>query len=104
MPQTLKEQGAEIQKAIESDRSFMRFQRAYDQFQAATDKDLTLEHQWAKTQRFLYTVESVALAANLEQVAAPPIVARYKQMLGDEASTFPEAPDTSSERTSEVRQ
>ena len=104
VPQTLKEQGAEIQKAIESDRSFMRFQRAYDQFQAATDKDLTLEHQWAKTQRFLYTVESVALAANLEQVAAPPIVARYKQMLGDEASTFPEAPDTSSERTSEVRQ
>jgi hypothetical protein len=97
VPQLLKEQGDDIRRAIESDRSYPRFGRAYDQFQAATDKDLSLEHQWAKTQRFLYTVESVALAANLEQVAAPQIVARYRQMLGDEAGTLPQVPPASSE-------
>jgi hypothetical protein len=98
VPQLLKEQGSEIQKTIETDRSFSRFQRSFAQFQSATDKDLTLEHQWAKTQRFLYTVESVALAANLEQAASPQIVARYKQMVGDEAGILPESPVASTDR------
>lgn len=88
VPELLKDDGPEIQKAIESDRLFTRFQRAYDQFQAATEKDLALDHQWAKCQRFLYTAESVALAANLEKVAGPNTVARYRQMIADEAGTF----------------
>jgi hypothetical protein len=89
VPQLLKDQGAEIQLTIETDRLFGRFERAYAQFQAATDKDLALDHQWAKCQRFLYTAESVALSANLEKVAGANIITRYRQIVADEAGTFP---------------
>jgi hypothetical protein len=70
---------------IEGDRQYTRFERAYAQFDAMNDKDLDLEHQWAACQRFIYAAETVALSANLEQVATAAQISRYHQLLADEA-------------------
>jgi hypothetical protein len=92
VPELLQQEGAAIQRMIEADRQYSRFDRAYAQFDAASDKDLDFEHQWAAYQRFIYTPQSVALAANLEQIVAPNLVLRYQQILADEAGTFPISP------------
>ncbi len=86
----LQKQGEAIQRYIESDRLYSRFDGARQAAGALDEKDLDLERNWVKCQRFLYTAQSVVLAANLEKIADPAIVKRYQEMIADEAGTLPQ--------------
>jgi hypothetical protein len=67
--------------AIESHHSYNQFEKQRDLYEKIDDKLMEVDRQWVKTQRFLRTLEDVALAANLPKVATPEVVERYKQLL-----------------------
>ena len=47
-------------------------------------RNLDLERKWVKCQRLMQTLQSIALAANLEKVASPDLQEKYKQILREE--------------------
>ena len=60
---------------------FKEFEKQDEEIDKAETQSLDLRRPWVKTQRFIRTAETVALAANLPKVAAPEIVKRYLQIV-----------------------
>jgi len=77
-------EGAAIKQAVESHPAYKALLEAQEKLGAAADKDLTLERQWAKTQRLLLRAQTVILAANLDKVANAQTVAAYRELLARE--------------------
>ena len=89
----MQKEGPDIQQAIESDSAYPRWEilrREADDFE---EKAMGLERKWVKCKRFTRMLRTVALAANLEKVASPEVVERYRQLLADEAGTIGRAGD-----------
>ncbi|HIA18213.1 MAG TPA: hypothetical protein EYN70_02140 [Planctomycetaceae bacterium] len=88
LPKLLAEQSKQIlasaAKHPRYDRS-VQLQKEVDQLQSQL---LNLDRRWAKAQRLLRALETVALAANLPKVASKEIQQRYTQLLKAEAGTF----------------
>lgn len=84
----MKEQGPDIQQAIELDGDAPRWEMLYRDIAQLESRQLDLERKWAKCIRFQRMMETVALAANIEKFASPDILARYKQVLSDESGTL----------------
>ena len=82
----MKSDGLAIQKAIENDSDYARWDLLQRDADKLDDRELDLERRWAKCQRLIRTLETVALAANLGKVAVPEVVGRYKQLVDDEAA------------------
>jgi hypothetical protein len=85
----LKSEGEKIAKIIESAPGFSRFEELAKQIDEKDDKALNNERQWAKCERLLYILESVALAANLESVAPKDVCQRYRELLEEENASLP---------------
>ena len=88
LPEVLKREGPEIVQAIEGDTDYAQWTLHGHDIDRLFDRSLDLERRWVKCQRLERQLETIALAANLEQVAAPEIVARYKELVQDEAGIF----------------
>ncbi|MDB5173563.1 MAG: hypothetical protein JWN51_2336, partial [Phycisphaerales bacterium] len=80
--------GPEIQHAIESDSAYPRWEIVRREADDFDEKAMVLERRWVKCKRFTRTLKTVALAANLEKVASPEVVERYRQILADESGTL----------------
>jgi hypothetical protein len=77
-----------IVKLIESQPGFARWDELSAKAGEASTKSFELERKWVKCQRFLYTAESVALAANLDKFATKLVQQRYEELRAAENSTF----------------
>ncbi len=80
--------GPTILKAIENDPDFQRWDGLLAEADKLSERSLDLERKWVKCRRFERLLTTVALAANLEKVAAPAVVERYKQLLEEEAGAL----------------
>jgi len=88
----LHDQGDAVVRMIESDPDFKRMQELEHQVKDMDDQSSGLEKKWAKCQRFLQTLDTVALAANLEKVAPANVVRKYHEVLEEEADTLTSRP------------
>lgn len=69
-----------IVRMVEGHPSFARWEELSKKADEATEKSFELERKWVKCQRLLYTLESVALAANLDKIATKLVQQRYEQL------------------------
>jgi len=83
------EQGGSIVKFIQGDRIYGRFDQARSAADDLDNQDLDLERKWAKCQRLIYAIQTIALQANLPRVADASVLERYRQMIADESGTLP---------------
>jgi hypothetical protein len=84
----MQKEASDIQQAIESDSAYPRWEILRREADDLEEKSMKLERKWVKCKRFTRTLRTVALAANLEKVASPEVVERYRQLLADEAGTL----------------
>lgn len=75
-----------VLKMLQANRNFTELQRLQTRIDALLESDLKLEKQWAKSERFLRAIEEIVMATNLERVARPNIVQRYRELLALERS------------------
>lgn len=90
-PQTqalLRTHAAEIQQAIELDSDCPRWELLRRDIDQLDDQELAAERRWVKYQRLIRALETTALAQNLEKVASPQVLTRYREMVEDEAGTL----------------
>lgn len=77
----LQKESDTIVKAIESHEAYKQMESQRTLYEKIDDRLMELDRQWVKTQRFLRTLEDVALAANLPKVASREVVERYERLL-----------------------
>ncbi|HEX8910879.1 MAG TPA: hypothetical protein VF796_00870, partial [Humisphaera sp.] len=73
---------------IEAHEAYKAFERQREMAEKLDARSDDLERKWVKTQRFLRTLEDVALAANLPKVATPEVQKRYAELLKAEYGTL----------------
>lgn len=78
-------EGPAIVAAVESRPEFSNWRESKRQASEAARAKLDVERGWAKCQRFLRTLENVALAANLPKTASAEAQARYARLQAAEA-------------------
>ncbi len=88
LPKLLREQSQQILASVEKHPRYGRSQQLQQEVDRLQSQLLDLDRRWAKAQRLLRALETVALAANLPQVASQEIQQRYAQLLKAEAGTF----------------
>ncbi len=86
----LAEQGTAIVKFIESSPRFDEFEKQWELIDALDKQAEDLDRLGVKYQRFIRTVESVVLAANLPMVAKEEIVQRYRMIVEAEGGVLGE--------------
>jgi hypothetical protein len=74
-----------VVKAIETHPRFKRFDDLSHEIDGLGARNMDLERKWVKCQRLMQTLQSVALAANLEKVATPELQEKYKEIVREEA-------------------
>ncbi|HZL33842.1 MAG TPA: hypothetical protein VFC78_00950 [Tepidisphaeraceae bacterium] len=79
------DEGSDIQRAIDMDSDTPRWEMLYRDAEHLDAHALDLERKWAKCIRFERMMQTVALAANIEKVANPQVLERYKEMVAQEA-------------------
>ena len=84
----LKEQSQQILATAKSHPRYARSLQLKQEVDQLEARLLDLDRRWAKAQRLLRALETVALAANLPQVASEQIQQRYAELLNAEAATF----------------
>ena len=84
----LEKQGDQIFATIRKHPRHSRLQQLEKEVEQLQSQVLDLDRRWAKAKRLLQALETVALAANLPQVASEEIQQRYQQLLKAEAGTF----------------
>lgn len=77
-------ESATLLRTIQAHPKFSEFQRKQDEVAGFAERSLQARRDGAKLQRFVNTVERVALEANLPKVASPADVERYQQILSYE--------------------
>ena len=75
-------------RAAKSHRRYDEFARLYDEYDKLGERDDVLQTRWAKCQRLLRTLERVALAHNIGQVADEETMTRYKALVAAEDGTL----------------
>lgn len=88
----LEDDDGEIVKHIESHGSYRRFEKVRQEIKKVSEKRFDLDRRWVKCQRLIRSLENVALAANLSEVASPEVQERYRQLVAAESGTFGQAP------------
>ncbi|MEO2023404.1 MAG: hypothetical protein ABGX05_16405, partial [Pirellulaceae bacterium] len=88
LPGLLAKQGDQIFATIRKHPRHGRLQQLAKEVEQLRSQVMDLDRRWAKAQRLLKALETVALAANLSQVASETIQQRYQQLLKAEAGTF----------------
>ena len=73
-------------KTIETHPRYKRFDELSREIDGISARNMDLERKWVKCQRLMQTLQSVALAANLEKVASPELQEKYKEITREEAS------------------
>jgi hypothetical protein len=84
----LREEGDEVVRAIKAHPRYGQFTKLHDESGALSARDDALENRWAKSQRLVRTLERIALAHNLDQVADEETLTRYKALIAAEEGTF----------------
>ena len=84
----LEREGERVQRFIESQDSFKRWEQLAEQLADLEDEDSALERRWVKCQRLMRCAESVALAANLEKVATEETRRRFEDLIAAESGTL----------------
>ncbi|HEX5242948.1 MAG TPA: hypothetical protein VFW23_06745, partial [Tepidisphaeraceae bacterium] len=85
----IQEQGNAIVAFIQADRLYARFDQARSAADDLDNQELDLDRKWAKCQRLIYAIQTIALQANLPRVADASVLERYRQMIADEAGALP---------------
>ena len=88
LPKLLKEQSEQILATAKSHPRYARSLQLKQEVDQLEARLLDLDRRWAKAQRLLRALETVALAANLPQVASEQMQQRYAELLNAEAATF----------------
>ncbi|MCP4811504.1 MAG: hypothetical protein GY888_03265, partial [Planctomycetaceae bacterium] len=88
LPQLLEKQGDQIFASIRKHPRHGRLEQLEKEVKQLQSQVLDLDRRWAKAKRLLQALETVALAANLPQVASEEIQQRYQELLKAEAGTF----------------
>ena len=90
----LRRDGGVIVQAIKNHPRFKDLMRMNGEINELSDKSYKIEKRWAKVKRLQRTLETIALAANLLQVASPDQLARYESLVHLEMAdlTGPYAP------------
>lgn len=84
----IRDQPEEFIKAAESHAKFAEWTKLIQERNQLEEESFQLEKHWAHHKRFIRVLENIALAANLEKVSKPEIVARYQNLTAAEASTL----------------
>jgi hypothetical protein len=84
----LEREGERVQRFIESQDSFERWGQVGEQLADLEDEESALERKWVKCQRLIRCAESVALAANLGEVADEDVRKRYRDLVKAESGTL----------------
>ncbi|MAD79758.1 MAG: hypothetical protein QGG71_00325 [Pirellulaceae bacterium] len=84
----LEKDGVKLVKQIESHPKYARFEELRTQIQQLSDQRFDLDRRWVKCQRLLRSLEYVALAENLSEVASPEVQQRYQQLVEAESCTL----------------
>lgn len=77
-----------IVELIESHPRYAEWDRLTDETADIEDRRLDLERRWAKCQRLIRTLESVALAHKLTTAGDPELASRYERLRASEAKPF----------------
>ncbi|HEV8379629.1 MAG TPA: hypothetical protein VGP99_12325 [Tepidisphaeraceae bacterium] len=80
----LKKESDDVVKTIESHPKFKRFDDLSHEIDGLDARNRDLERKWVKCQRLMQTLQSVALAGNLEKVATPELQEKYKEIVRKE--------------------
>ena len=86
--QVLNEHADQLVEMVESNRRFDRLQELSAKIKEIDRQRSDHDREWVVCQRLIRTLETVALAANLPQVADPEIVERYQQLRLAESGIF----------------
>jgi hypothetical protein len=81
----LKKDGDDVVKTIETHPRYKRFDELSREIDGINARNMDLERKWVKCQRLMQTLQSVALAANLEKVASPELQEKYKEIVREES-------------------
>jgi hypothetical protein len=81
----LKREADDVVKSIEKHPRYKRFDELSHEIDGLDARNRDLERKWVKCQRLMQTLQSVALAANLEKIAAPELQEKYKEIVREEA-------------------
>jgi len=81
----LKKESDDVVKTIETHPRYKRFDELSREIDGLSARNMDLERKWVKCQRLIQTLQSVALAANLEKVASPELQEKYKEIVREEA-------------------
>jgi hypothetical protein len=87
----LTHEAAEIVQTIETHPAFKQWNAQYEKNEEQAEKSFDLERKWVKCQRLLYTLDTVALEANLSKFATPMIQERYRKLRAAENATLGKA-------------
>lgn len=84
----LTESADELVGFIESHREYRNMLEYGDQLSDISKQEQDLDRRWVKCQRLRRTLENIALAANLSQVAEPEVVERFEALLQSERQSL----------------
>ena len=84
----IRDQPDEFVRAAEAHPKHDEWIKLLEERSKLEDESFQLEKRWAHHKRFTRVLENIALAANLEQVAEPEVVARYHKLVAAEASAL----------------
>jgi hypothetical protein len=74
----------DVVKAIEGHPRYKRFDELSHEIEGIDARNRDLERKWVKCQRLMQTLQSIALAANLEKVATPELQEKYREIVKEE--------------------
>ena len=80
----LSKESDDIVKTIESHPRYKRYDELTREIDGLSGRNMDLERKWVKCQRVMQTLQSIALAANLEKVATPALQEKYKEIVREE--------------------
>lgn len=92
VPELLARDGLAIVATIEGHTAYSEFSRLRAEIEEANNRVAELDRRWAKHQRFIRTLENVALEANLPSVATAETQARYRSLRESEEGTLGSGP------------
>lgn len=86
--QLLAEQSADLVQAVETHPDFAGLEDLRQAQEELKTQKMDLDRRWARCQRLIHTLENVALAANLPQLAPQDVQDRYAALVAAESGRF----------------
>ena len=82
------ERADQFVEVVKAQPAYSDFHQLSGEIRALEEQRLELERRWVKCQRLMHTARHVALAANLEKLASPLVVQRYREIRALEAGSL----------------